>query len=433
MERFGKLALQIRNLNPEVTLHHMVTTLRLGPFADSLCMEPASSLDKLRRRATKFMQLEELKEARNHARAKHIPKRTKPRDSRLPPLPFPKQRDLRPSKYTQYISLNANRGQILEEALHAALIHAPRRAPTPRNADTTKPCRFHQNYGHTTDECVVLKDRIEELIQAGHLRRFVQGQGRVPRRRERTPENKHFLGGRERAQEGERPHQRQRADDNVTQEPKNPALKGVINTIAGGFTGGGCTTTTRRKHLRAVQAVNAVTSPLRRRMPPITFTDADFQGTDPAQDYPMVITVEIENFVVMKTFVDQGSSVDILYWKTFKKLQIPESNVQHYEDQIVGFSGERVSTRRYIDLYTKFGEGKTGIKKIQIRYLLVEANTSYNILLGRPSLNQLGAIVSTPHLAMKFPSPTGEVITVHMNQKTARECYAASLRIEPTI
>jgi len=57
-------------------------------------------------------------------------------------------------------------------------------------------------------------------------------------------------------------------------------------------------------------------------MPPITFTDADFKGFDPLQDNLMVITVEIENFAVMKTLVDQGSSVDILYWRTFKKLKI---------------------------------------------------------------------------------------------------------------
>jgi len=61
-------------------------------------------------------------------------------------------------------------------------------------------------------------------------------------------------------------------------------------------------------------------------MPSITFIDADIKGIDPTQDDPMVITVEIENFAVMKTLVDQGSSVDILYWKTFKKLQIPESD-----------------------------------------------------------------------------------------------------------
>jgi len=178
--------------------------------------------------------------------------------------------------------------------------------------------------------------------------------------------------------------------------------------------------------------VNAISLPLRKRMPRITFTDVDFKGIDPAQDDPMVITMEIENFTVMKTLVNQASSVDILYWKTFKKLQISESDIQYYEDQIIGFLGERVDTRGYIDLYTKFGEGKTESKTIKIRYLLVDANTSYNVLLGRPSLNQLGVIMSTPNLAMKFPSPSGDVITVHVNQKTTRECYVASLKIEPT-
>ena len=58
-------------------------------------------------------------------------------------------------------------------------------------------------------------------------------------------------------------------------------------------------------------------------MPPITFSDSDFQGTDPNQDDPMVITVEVESFAIKKVLIDQGSSVDILYWKTFNKMQIP--------------------------------------------------------------------------------------------------------------
>jgi len=57
-----------------------------------------------------------------------------------------------------------------------------------------------------------------------------------------------------------------------------------------------------------------------RRMPPITFLDSDFQGTDPNQDDHMVITMEVENFAVKKVLIDQGSSVDILYWKTFNKM-----------------------------------------------------------------------------------------------------------------
>jgi len=41
------------------------------------------------------------------------------------------------------------------------------------------------------------------------------------------------------------------------------------------------------------------------------------------------------------------------------------------------------------------------------------------------------AIVSTPHLAMKFPSRTEDILTVHVDQKEARECYVESLWVEP--
>ena len=91
-----------------------------------------------------------------------------------------------------------------------------------------------------------------------------------------------------------------------------------------------------------------------------------------------------------------------------------------------------MDTRGYIDLYTTFGEGRYLCKTIKIRYLLVNANTSYNILLGRSSINYLRAIVSTPHLAMKFPYASGDIIIVHVDQKVARECYVASLKVKST-
>jgi len=46
----------------------MITALRPKPFADSLCEKPAISLDELRQRATKFMQMEELRDFRNQVR-----------------------------------------------------------------------------------------------------------------------------------------------------------------------------------------------------------------------------------------------------------------------------------------------------------------------------------------------------------------------------
>jgi len=52
-------------------------------------------------------------------------------------------------------------------------------------------------------------------------------------------------------------------------------------------------------------------------MVPITFSDSDFQGVDPNQHDPVVITVELENFAVNKVLIVQDSLVDIIYWKTF--------------------------------------------------------------------------------------------------------------------
>ena len=55
-----------------------------------------------------------------------------------------------------------------------------------------------------------------------------------------------------------------------------------------------------------------------------------------------------------------------------------------------------------------------------VGYDLYHAPTSYNILLGRPSFNTLGTVVFIPHLAMKFPSPLGDILTIHGAQRLAR-------------
>ena len=44
-------------------------------------------------------------------------------------------------------------------------------------------------------------------------------------------------------------------------------------------------------------------------------------------------------------------------------------------------------------------------------------------------LNKLKAILSMPHLKMKFPTLTGEIMTVKVDQKQVRQCYAKSLKV----
>ena len=52
----------------------------------------------------------------------------------------------------------------------------------------------------------------------------------------------------------------------------------------------------------------------------------------------------------------------------------------------------------------------------------------YNLLIGKPSFNRLGAVISTKHLKMKFPSLDVRVATMKVDQKVARKCYENSLQ-----
>ncbi|KAL5557896.1 hypothetical protein UlMin_034107 [Ulmus minor] len=61
---------------------------------------------------------------------------------------------------------------------------APQNNQIPRflnRRDNTKYCRYHRDIGHITEECRVLKDEIERLIQRGQLRNYVRNGDQQPR------------------------------------------------------------------------------------------------------------------------------------------------------------------------------------------------------------------------------------------------------------
>jgi len=93
----------------------------------------------------------------------------------------------------------------------------------------------------------------------------------------------------------------------------------------------------------------------KRSIPYIIFTNPNLKSIDTRQDDLMVIAIEVANCEIRKTLVDQGSSVHVLYWKTFKTMGLDKDSIIPLDEQIVGFSGEFVDTRGYVDLYTKFG------------------------------------------------------------------------------
>ncbi|XP_040988937.1 uncharacterized protein LOC121236552 [Juglans microcarpa x Juglans regia] len=64
-----------------------------------------------------------------------------------------------------------------------------------------------------------------------------------------------------------------------------------------------------------------------------------------------------------------------------------------------------------------------------VDFLVMKAPSSYNAILGRPSLNHMRAVTSTYHLKVKFPTPLG-VGEMHGKQKLARVCYAREMKTE---
>ena len=62
-----------------------------------------------------------------------------------------------------------------------------------------------------------------------------------------------------------------------------------------------------------------------------------------------------------------------------------------------------------------------------VRFLIIDALSAYNVLLGRPSLNAIKAIPSAYHMVIKFPTTNG-VGMVRGDQRVARECYSASMK-----
>jgi len=62
---------------------------------------------------------------------------------------------------------------------------------------------------------------------------------------------------------------------------------------------------------------------------------------------------------------------------------------------------------------------------------LVDTDTSYKVIIGQRTQNQLGVVVSTPHMDMKFLGEQDEIIIVKAKPKVAREYYIQSLKIAP--
>ena len=92
---------------------------------------------------------------------------------------------------------------------------------------------------------------------------------------------------------------------------------------------------------------------------------------------------------------------------------------------LVGFGGMKVQHVGTIMLPIMVGSYPQQIIK-EVNFLVVDCSSSYNAIIGRPTLNSWKAVTSTYHLFVKFPTKYG-VGQVQGDQLATRECYLAML------
>ena len=200
--------------------------------------------------------------------------------------------------------------------------------------------------------------------------------------------------------------------------------------ISGGFAGGGESSSARKAHLRSIRSaemgeIQAV-SKLPRLDTTITFSDSDLEGCQHPHDDPLVVRAIVANTIVHLVLIDNGSSADIIFALAFDKMGIGREKIEPVNTNLQGFLGEKVLPLGSIQLVLTLGEPPCQATTTA-RFLIVDAPSAYNMLLGRPSLNAIKSIPSAYHMIIKFPTIHG-VGMVRGDQRVARECYTASMK-----
>jgi hypothetical protein len=89
---------------------------------------------------------------------------------------------------------------------------------------------------------------------------------------------------------------------------------------------------------------------------PITFTEEDFKMKSAIHNDAMVIEVNIAGWITGKVLVDNESSADILFLKTFEKMNLSPHMLHPPEYPLQGFGGKPIKPVEKISLPVSFGD-----------------------------------------------------------------------------
>ncbi|XP_030963635.1 uncharacterized protein LOC115984764 [Quercus lobata] len=279
---------------------------------------------------------------------------------------------------------------------------------SPNVRDKNKYCRFHKDHGHNTEDCKDLKEQIEELIRKGKLQKYVKKGEYSKFRNDNKSQHESFS-----------------RDDNRPSQPPHKVI-GEIKTITGGPFSGGSFKSLKKAYQRQVNSVHTISpSKHRRTYQEMSFNEGEAMGVKQPHNDPLVIMLNIEGFNTKRILVNNGSSADFIYLPAFQQLRLDPKRLRPFDSPLVSFSGDRVYPKGIVTLTVTVGAYPVQLTR-QIDFLVVDCPSSYNVIIGRPTLNKWKAATSTYCLKVKFPTDNG-IGEVKGDQVLTRECYQAVL------
>jgi len=142
---------------------------------------------------------------------------------------------------------------------------------------------------------------------------------------------------------------------------------------------------------------------------------------------PLVVEMKIASAIVQRILVNTGSSMDIITCYCLKKLTHPGLDVVPLVHPILGSSGQEVNPTGMIGLPVCFGD-KIKSKNLKVDFLVIDVPTAYNVILGRPTLHRVKAVIAPYLIQLQFKADDSGVGEIRGDQRMAWECYLVSIR-----
>ncbi|XP_023891195.1 uncharacterized protein LOC112003241 [Quercus suber] len=133
--------------------------------------------------------------------------------------------------------------------------------------------------------------------------------------------------------------------------------------------------------------------------PILSFSDKDKIGAIQPYDDTLEITLRIGGYDEKRVMVDQGNGAKIMYPDLYKGLNLRPEDLTAYDSPLVSFDGKVVIPKCQIKL-----PAQAGSEVMEVDFIVVDAYYPYMAIVARPWLHALGAVFSTLHQNVKYPS-----------------------------